>query len=140
VSTDSTIESSDAEGRGIDELTTTSDSGLEQSSSDELELGPRRPVSVMEDVPEANAVGANEVQQTNLHMDNLFYQISWVIFVNATEQFIFKFLRLHQGEVNIPLDDDDDDAEEEDPVERPPEPTVPDERVDDDTNSEERHR
>jgi hypothetical protein len=92
---ESSVESSDAEGRVIDGETTNSDSGLEQSSSDELELGPRRrPVSV--------AAGCN---------------------VTVDDEGV--------NEVTISLDDTDPE-EEEDPVERPPEPTVPDERVETD--------
>lgn len=96
VNISSEVESSDAEGRVIlDNTSSSSDSGLEQSSSaDELEnIGENRPVSV---------IGGD---------------------VTATED----------GEVTIPLDDDVEELE--DPVERPPEPTVPDERVD--TTSEE---
>ncbi|TRY61696.1 hypothetical protein TCAL_17181 [Tigriopus californicus] len=117
------LESEDLEGHAIDEEVLnssqdrTSDSGLEQSSSDELELGPpslrsMRPVSVIQrrtppPLPQDEGINESSVDVT---------------------------LPLGNHET---CDEEDEDSDVEEPHERPPEPTVPDERVDS-TSSEDR--
>ncbi len=109
------------------EMTTTSDSGLEQSSSDELELG-------------AAALGERPRSSTNPAIRKLEEQEQ-----QQERPFSAADNREDDGMVQIPLenhdtcceDDDDEDEDEPDPVERPPEPTVPDERVDTSSSSNE---
>ena len=96
----------------------TSDSGLEQSSSDEPELGPPsrqfRPGTALDKSQPPPLDSSNEGSG------------------NGT-------LPLGNHDTCDEDEDDEDDVEEEDPLERCPEPTVPDERVDS-TSSSDRER
>ena len=121
----SLVESSDAEGRAIDDsVATTSDSGLEQSSSDELELGGRAAAAAADsaaDTPSSPDARPDSVIGTRGDEDEEEGE--------GTDD----------GEVTISLNGGDDDggSEGDDPVERPPEPTVPDERVETTSDEEE---
>ena len=113
--------------------TSRSDSGLEQSSSDELELGPA--------VPNPHHAQSNN---NNNSGPPSFAAMLAAEQLEEAERPLSAAGHHHEDEgineetldVTIPLEnhetceEDEDEDEAEDPVERPPEPTVPDERVD----------
>ena len=103
----------------------TSDSGLEQSSSDELELGKaalgaKKSVLIREDIERPFSAADNNVEMQNIPLDQDEG-------INETLEEGTISLENHQTSES---DDAEDDDEVEEPLERPPEPTVPDERVD----------
>lgn len=100
---------------------TTSDSGLEHSSSDELENLGQRPLSGAARLMREELERPGSAADGPLHDEGI------------TEG---------DSEITLPMDnhetceEDNDDDLGEDPVERPPEPTVPDERVDSSSSNE----